>query len=163
MSEATPTAPRTKEHARHINEAWAEWRSATEEGGKWRFVVPLDAAKELEHDLTKVLLELDTLTGCRDHWKISFDHERENVIRLRGLLRELHGEACKCPDCALVTRAAYDKWVRENPFMGAMQGADVLPTVLPSVETLKNQGAPHSPFITPEAWALKNREEDDSE
>ncbi len=49
------------------------------------------------------------LETCRNHWRISFQHERENVIRLRKLLSILHGSACACDDCQLVRR--YNKAV----------------------------------------------------
>jgi len=44
---------------------------------------------------------LETLRSCRDHWKTSFEHERENVIRLRRLVWISHGPACACRDCDL--------------------------------------------------------------
>lgn len=45
---------------------------------------------------------MQALTTCRDHWKTSFDHERENVIRLRGIVYDFHADDCICPDCQLV-------------------------------------------------------------
>lgn len=44
------------------------------------------------------------LRSCRDHWKTSFEHERENVIRLRRMIYEFHSDVpnCSCPDCKLV-------------------------------------------------------------
>ena len=53
-------------------------------------------------------MKADSLTSCRDHWKTSFDHERENVIRLRRALYEAHNsidpavKPCRCMDCNLV-------------------------------------------------------------
>lgn len=49
--------------------------------------------------------DIQSLTTCRDHWKTSFEHERENVIRLRSLLARAHqsmsegGRQCDCRDC----------------------------------------------------------------
>lgn len=71
--------------AEHIHDAWREWGETGAKGLRWRFVVPLEQFRSLE--------------VCRDHWKTSFDHERANVIRLRGLLMEIHGTACICVDC----------------------------------------------------------------
>lgn len=53
--------------------------------------------------------EFQTLQTCRDHWKTSFDHERENVIRLRKLVQQLHAIGtpdCKCRDCNLAAAPA---------------------------------------------------------
>lgn len=49
---------------------------------------------------------IQALTTCRDHWKTSFEHERENVIRLRGLVARLHsrqlgGTKCVCHECEI--------------------------------------------------------------
>jgi hypothetical protein len=45
---------------------------------------------------------IETLRSCRDHWKTSWQHERENVIRLRELVYKFHGDDCVCDDCNLV-------------------------------------------------------------
>jgi hypothetical protein len=45
---------------------------------------------------------LETLRSCRDHWKVSFEHERANVVRLRQIVYKLHPHDCICRDCALV-------------------------------------------------------------
>lgn len=45
---------------------------------------------------------IETLRGCRDHWKASWEHERENVIRLRKIINVVHGSACVCEDCEMV-------------------------------------------------------------
>lgn len=49
---------------------------------------------------------IQALTTCRDHWKTSFEHERANVIRLRGIVAKLHDSLymfdCLCEDCQLV-------------------------------------------------------------
>lgn len=54
---------------------------------------------------------LEVLRSCRDHWKTSFMHERENVIRLRNALHQQHAihyeqrsGQCECADCELVRR-----------------------------------------------------------
>jgi hypothetical protein len=46
-------------------------------------------------------MEIRRIQDCRDHWKTSFEHERENVIRLRLLVYEAHGKDCMCTDCLL--------------------------------------------------------------
>lgn len=47
--------------------------------------------------------EIAILKSCRDHWKIAWEHERENVIRLRRLLAEFyHLPNCACYDCQCV-------------------------------------------------------------
>ena len=62
-----------------------------------------DYAPLMPHTRGKKCLqgELKIMTTCRDHWKTSFEHERENVIRLRELLKIQHGEDCQCRDCSL--------------------------------------------------------------
>lgn len=50
--------------------------------------------------------EVQALTTCRDHWKTSFEHERENVIRLRKMLYKFHVYDCICEDCQLVRSRA---------------------------------------------------------
>ena len=46
--------------------------------------------------------DLSVLETCRDHWKIAFEHERENVIRLREIVFKFHADDCICEDCQLV-------------------------------------------------------------
>lgn len=49
----------------------------------------------------------EALLTCRDHWKVSFEHERENVKRLRRLVYDAHNsddpavKPCHCYDCNL--------------------------------------------------------------
>ena len=45
---------------------------------------------------------VETLRACRDHWKVSWQNERENVIRLRKIITIVHGPCCECDDCQLV-------------------------------------------------------------
>lgn len=45
---------------------------------------------------------LQAAETCRDHWKTSFEHERENVIRLRQIVYKFHADSCVCEDCELV-------------------------------------------------------------
>lgn len=67
-----------------------------------KFIPNLTIGDQIED---KILPTLEALTGCRDHWKTSFEHERANVIRLRSLLARAHrimsegGRQCDCRDC----------------------------------------------------------------
>jgi hypothetical protein len=83
-----------REEWRRLAEA-TTFRSAVGEYTPEEFIELLDA--------------IDVVESCRDHWKTSFEHERENVIRLRRLLAGHHaakyyrnGGQCVCDDCALV-------------------------------------------------------------
>jgi hypothetical protein len=65
----------------------------------------IEYLREVRTENSKTISELET---CRDHWRVSFGHERENVIRLRGEVYNLHNSLrykCECPDCLLVRQS----------------------------------------------------------
>lgn len=106
LCEATQKEAQQARVSRHAQEEMAKQAFEKWQEQKAKLTAEYEAGMNLNAALNE---QVAALTGCRDHWKISFEHERENVVRLRGLLFEEHdlymrerGKVCDCPDCQLV-------------------------------------------------------------